>query len=89
MEAIDKNQSLADIEKMNYLTKFLSNETLMTVKGLKLSNSNYYQALDLLTERFGDPQLLISANVGSLLNLLKVCLINAFHMIALRQRFEV
>ena len=76
MEAIDKNQSLVDIEKMNYLIKFLSNEALMTVKGLKLSNSNYYQALDLLTERFGDPQLLISAKVGNLLNLLNVCSIN-------------
>ena len=76
MEAIDKNQSLVDIEKMNYLIKFLSNEALMTVKGLKLSNSNYYQAQDLLTERFGDPQLLISANVGNLLNLLNVCSIN-------------
>ena len=76
MEAIDKNQSLVDIEKMNYLIKFLSNEALMTVKGLKFSNSNYYQALDLLTERFGDPQLLISANVGNLLNLLNVCSIN-------------
>ena len=54
MATIDKNQFLADIEKMNNLTKFLSGEALMPVKGLKLSNSNYHVALDLLTERFGD-----------------------------------
>ena len=45
----------------------------MTVKGLKLSNSNYLVILDLLTERFGDPQLLISAHIGSLLKLPNVC----------------
>ena len=54
LATIDKNQFLADIEKMNNLTKFLSDEALMIVKGLKLSNSNYHVALDLLTERFGD-----------------------------------
>ena len=53
---------------MDYLTKFLSGEALMTVKGLKLSNSSYHVELDLLTERFGGPRLLISAHVGNLLN---------------------
>ena len=61
---------------MNYLTKSLSGEALMTVKGLKLSNSNYHVALDLLIERFDDPQLLISAHVGNSLNLPNVCSIN-------------
>ena len=49
---------------------------LMTKKGLKLRTSNYHVALDLLTERFSDPQLLISVHIGSLLNLPKVCSIN-------------
>ena len=49
---------------------------LMTKKGLKLSTSNYHVALDLLTERFSDPQLLISVHIGSLLNLPKVWSIN-------------
>ena len=48
----------------------------MTKKGLKLSTSNYHVALDLLTERFSDPQLLISVHIGSLLNLPKVWSIN-------------
>ena len=38
----------------------------MTKKGLKLSTSNYHVALDLLTERLSDPQLLISVHIGSL-----------------------
>ena len=62
--------------KNEFLTKFLSNEALMTVKGLKLSNNNYHVALELLTERFGDPQLLISAHIGNLLNLPNFCSIN-------------
>ena len=74
LEAMDKNQSFADIEKMNYLAKSLSHEALTTVKGLKLSN--YHVALDLLTERFGDPQLLISAHIGNMLNLPNFCSIN-------------
>ena len=65
LEAIDKNHSLTDIERMNYLTKLLSDEALMIVKGLKLSNSNHHVALYLLTERFGDPQLLISEHIGN------------------------
>ena len=73
---MDKNQSLADIEKMNYMAKSLSHEALTTVKGLKLSNSNYHVALDLLTGRFGDPQLLISAQIGNLLDLPNFCSIN-------------
>ena len=48
----------------------------MTVKGLKLSNSSYHVELDLLTERFGDPRLLISAHIGNLLNLSNVPSIN-------------
>ena len=48
----------------------------MTVKGLKLSNSSYHVELDLLTERFGDPRLLISAHMGNLLNLSNVPSIN-------------
>ena len=48
----------------------------MTVKGLKLSNSSYHVELDLLTERFGDSRLLISAHIGNLLNLSNVPSIN-------------
>ena len=65
LEAIDKNHSLTDIERMNYLTKLLSDEALMIANGLKLSNCNHHVALDLLTERFGDPQLLISEHIGN------------------------
>ena len=67
---------MADTGKLDYLRKFLSDEAVMTVKGLKLSNSSYHVELDLLTERFGDPRLLISAHIGNLLNLSNVPSIN-------------
>ena len=50
--AIDKNGSLSDIQKMNYLLSFLMDEAAATVKGLQLSNKNYSIAMKLLVERF-------------------------------------
>ena len=54
---------------MNYLCSFLVGEAESTVKGLKLSNDNYSIAKRLLEERYGDPQVLISAHISKLLNL--------------------
>ena len=70
--AIDKNSSLSDIQKMNYLLSFVIDEAAATVKGLQLSNANYPIAMKLLTERFGDPQVLISAHMSKLLSLEKI-----------------
>ena len=47
--AIDKNSSLSDIQKMNYLLSFVIDEAAATVKGLQLSNANYPIAMKLLT----------------------------------------
>ena len=38
-------------------------------KGLMLSNYNYSVAKIMLEERYGDPQVLITAHMGKLLNL--------------------
>ena len=61
----------------------------MTVKGLKLSNSSYHVELDLLTERFGDPRLLISAHIGNLLNLSNVPSINDLQELLISKKYII
>ena len=66
--AVNKNDCLTNVEKMNYLITLVKDDAAATIQGLKLSNDNYPIALNLLRERFGDPQMLISAHMNELLN---------------------
>ena len=66
---IDNNDTLANVEKMNYLINYLVGEASSTISGLKLSSENYEVALNLLKERYADPQIIISAHMNKLLNL--------------------
>ena len=68
-EAVHKNKTLSNVQKMNYLAGFLSGEALSCIKGLRLSNENYPKALDMLKERFGNPQILISVHMNKILEL--------------------
>lgn len=70
--SIDSNDSVSDVDKFNYLLRFLSGKALSCVKGLTLSSENYQQALDLLKERFGNPQVLISAHMDKLIKIKRV-----------------
>ena len=54
---------------MNYLLSYLTGEALKTVQGLKLSEPNYSAAIEMLQERYGDKQVLISTHMNKLLNL--------------------
>ena len=67
--AVHNNKDISKAEKMNYLVNLLEGAAQETVKGLSLNNSNYDVALDLLKERFGDEQVIVSAHINSLLNL--------------------
>ncbi|XP_057290238.1 uncharacterized protein LOC130612923 [Hydractinia symbiolongicarpus] len=67
--AIHKNESLSSVEKLTYLTNLLSGSAEQTISGLSLCNENYEIARDLLKERFGDPQITVSAHMNKLLTL--------------------
>ena len=54
---------------MNYLVNLLTGTAEETIKGLSLTNNNYELALQLLRERFGDEQVIISAHMNNLLRL--------------------
>ena len=67
--AVHGNSDLSDIEKMNFLMNYVEGEAENVIQGLLLSNDNYSVAKTMLEERYGDPQLLISAHMSKLLSL--------------------
>ena len=70
--AIHQNESLSDINKVNYLKRFLTGEALVSISGLALSSDNYKEAIDILKKRYGNPQVLITAYMETLLKLGKI-----------------
>ena len=70
--SIHLNSRFSDIDKFNYLKKYLDGQVLSAISGLTLSSKNYHKAIDLLKNKFGNTQTLISAHVETLLNANKV-----------------
>ena len=60
---------LTDIEKINILVNHVDGEAGNVIKGLLLSNDNYLVTKNMLEDRFGDPQMLISSHMAKLLSL--------------------
>ena len=46
--AIHQNDSLSDINKFNYLKRFLTGKALSSILGLALTSDNYKEAVDIL-----------------------------------------
>lgn len=70
--SIHDNERISDIDRFNYLKRYLGGEALGAVSGLNLSSENYKEAIELLRERFGNEQVLISAHMESLLKITKI-----------------
>ena len=56
---------MSDIDKFNYLVRYLAEQVLATISGLTLNSENYKEALNILIDRYGNPQVLISAHIIS------------------------
>ena len=67
--AVDKNSSLSDIDKLNYLRSLLEGQAALCISGLSLSGRNYVEAIDILKNRFGDEQLLVNNCIQTLMNM--------------------
>ena len=67
--AIHSNESIHAIDKFNYLNAHLEGTAARAIQGLTLSSSNYTSAIELLKERFGKPQIIISAHVDEMLKI--------------------
>ena len=59
--AIHSNDSINDIDKFRYLKSFLCDSAKSCIKGLSLSSANYFEAIEHLKQRYGNPQMLINA----------------------------
>lgn len=67
--AVHENPELHNIDKFNYLKSLLGGSAAATIAGLPLTNDNYTAAIELLTKRFGNKQVIISSHMDSLLKL--------------------
>ena len=67
--AVHSNTAIHDVDKFNYLKGLLEGPALAAITGLSLTDSNYKVAVDILEERFGNKQLVISSHMEALLQL--------------------
>ena len=67
--AIHSSASLSNIDKFNYLRCYVTGDTLNTIEGLSLTDDNYIMALELLEDRYGNKQVIITAHTKNLLKL--------------------
>ena len=51
------------------LRRYLAGQALATVSGLTYNSENYKEALDILIDRYGNPQVLISAHMETLVRI--------------------
>ena len=84
--AIHNNDDLSDIEKFTYLKSVLFHTAAELVSGLALSSTNYEKAVELLKERFGNTQTLISAHMDALVRIPRVE--NIAHVTKLRAMYD-
>ena len=67
--AVHENSGLHAIDKFNYLQSFLNGSAATTIAGLPLTSANYDPAIELLTKRFRNKQVIISSHMDNLLKL--------------------
>lgn len=72
LATVHKNSQLSNIEKFSYLKGYLGGEAEKCVEGITVTEENYEEALKVLKERFGNPQLTITAHMSKLLKLDKI-----------------
>ena len=67
--SIHDNKKLGTIHKYNYLRSYLHDAAKDCINGLTLTEGNYKTAVEILTERFGNTQVLIRAYTDALAQL--------------------
>ena len=67
--AVHSNAELSHIDKFNYLNSLLEGQAQRAIQGLPLTEDNYEAAVNILNQRFGKPQQIISAHMDELLKI--------------------
>ena len=70
--SIHSREDISDIQKLQYLCGYLINSAKKCAEGFPLPNANYIKALELLKERYGNPQLVISAHMTKIMEMKKL-----------------
>ncbi|GFQ90600.1 integrase catalytic domain-containing protein [Trichonephila clavata] len=65
--AVHNNESLNKVDKFNYLKAHLGGSALNTVEGFPISAKAYDEAVELLKNRFANPEILIQAHMNKIL----------------------
>ena len=60
---IHQKDYISDTDKFNYLNSFLRDSVNATIRSLSLTSGNYHQAIEMLHERYANPQILISVHM--------------------------
>ena len=66
--AIHKNPDLSKVDKFNYLRSMVTHVALEAISGLTLTDANYDEAIEILTKRYGNKQLIINKHMEQLLS---------------------
>ena len=66
--AIDSNENISDVQKFTYLRQYLEGPAQETIGGFKLCGENCKDALKLLKETYGNPQIIINTHIQNLIN---------------------
>ena len=74
--AVDDNPCLSDVDKFNYLRNLLEGSAAGAIRGLPLTTENYGAAKDILKKRFGQPQIIINAQMEGLVKVAAVTVDN-------------
>ena len=64
--AIHSRKDLSDIQKYTYLKSYLVGDAKRAIQGVTYDKDNYTKAIEVLTERFGNKQLRVSAHMKEL-----------------------
>ena len=67
--AIDSNDDLADVDKLQYLKAFLDDSTKQILGGLPITSANYKITVELLKKRFARPAVIQHAHINQLIGL--------------------
>jgi hypothetical protein len=67
--SVGSQANLSTVDKFNYLRSLLGPGPARVIEGLPLSSSNYNVAVDLLTAKYGRPEVLKSEHMGRLVQL--------------------
>ena len=66
---VHTNAELSQIDKFNYLNSLLEGQAQRAIQGLPVTEDNYQAAVNILNQRFGKPQQIISAHMDELLKI--------------------